>query len=383
MNKAVFNTTSNGIELLCSECGICIRTQDQFDVNTQYAAKGIITLLPQYCDAHKYLGMDGNDRKREIVRRGIREKLREGIMNKNILNVDITRPNQELVIMRGIPSSGKSTKAKTLVGEGIIHSTDDLIEATGDYNGHFARMVESKDWSAHSKMHFKNFLNAKASMETGITPVVIDNTNIKANEAKKYVESALRMGLDENNISIVDVADGGCTAELLAERNTHNVPLKTINRMMSSHKGVGTLTVKRILESKSSFRSDPEKVLYSAVILNKESQAKLLDLFVSKLPFSWEGLGHHMTIAFGKGVEDKSDLGKEVELTVTALGMSDTAMAVRVEGYPTTNKIPHITVAVNTANGGTPAMSKDISDWGLLDLGYTLKLYGTVTDVRP
>jgi hypothetical protein len=33
--------------------------------------------------------------------------------------------------MRGIPGSGKSTKAKSLVGEGIIHSTDDVITSQG------------------------------------------------------------------------------------------------------------------------------------------------------------------------------------------------------------------------------------------------------------
>jgi adenylate kinase family enzyme len=33
--------------------------------------------------------------------------------------------------MRGIPGSGKSTKAKSLVGEGIIQSTDDVITSQG------------------------------------------------------------------------------------------------------------------------------------------------------------------------------------------------------------------------------------------------------------
>ena len=58
------------------------------------------------------------------------------------------------------------------------------------------------------------------------------------------------MGFSEDNITIVDVGDGGCTADELADRNTHNVPLKTIKRMMASHKGVGELTVEKILNSK-------------------------------------------------------------------------------------------------------------------------------------
>jgi predicted kinase len=177
-------------------------------------------------------------------------------MNKNIdiktnlLGVEVTRPNQVLIIMRGIPGAGKSTETAKLVEDGIIHSTDALIEATGDYKGYFDKMVESGDWSAHGRMHHKNFLNAKDSMKEGITPVIIDNTNIKAGEPKKYVEAALKMGFADENIKIVDIGNGGCTAEELFERNTHGVPLKTIERMMRSHEGVGPLTVEKIINAK-------------------------------------------------------------------------------------------------------------------------------------
>jgi hypothetical protein len=37
-----------------------------------------------------------------------------------------------------------------------------------------------------------------------------------------------------------------------------------------------------------------------------------------------------MTISFGKGVKNKEDLGKSVNLTVTDLGLSDMAMAVKL-----------------------------------------------------
>jgi len=50
----------------------------------------------------------------------IKQILRESIM-KNVLGVEITSPNQKLIIMRGIPGAGKSTKANSIVGEGIIH----------------------------------------------------------------------------------------------------------------------------------------------------------------------------------------------------------------------------------------------------------------------
>jgi len=42
--------------------------------------------------------------------------------------------------------------------------------------------------------------------------------------------------------------------------------------------------------------------------------------------------------------------------------LNDKAMAVKVEGYESANKIPHITVAVNP-DGGKAVMSNDITNW--------------------
>lgn len=372
IEKVIFKKIGNQTVMVCSECGKIIKLERDFDVNDKFAVKGVISMVSQYCEKHK-------DKNVYESKKKIKELLRESIMRKNILDVVITRPDQKLVIMRGIPGSGKSTKAKSLVGEGIIHSTDTLIEATGDYNGYFKKMVDSGDWSEHGRMHSTNFKNAQASMLKGVSPVVVDNTNIKATEPKKYVEAALRIGLDEANITIVDVADGGCTAEVLAERNTHNVPLATIKRMLSSHKGVGGLTVKKIMEAKGGLKT-PRKVLYSGVLLDNQSRTALIKQFATVLPDGWDIFAHHMTVTFGKGLEDRDEVGKEVVLTAVALGVSDKALAVRVEGYPTSNAIPHITIAVNTAGGGKPYDSNKITDWGSIDVGQEIKLYGTVTE---
>lgn len=298
-------------------------------------------------------------------------------MEKNIKDIEITRPNQELIVLRGIPGSGKSTVSKKRVGNGIIHSTDDLIEATGDYDGYFKKMVESGDWSEHSRMHNKNFLNAKKSMEDGITPVIIDNTNIKASEPKKYVEAALEMGMDDKNIIFVDVGTGGQTAEVLAERNTHNVPLETIKKMMASHKGVGPLTVRKVLKAKDMFK--PKK--FASVKLDDKSRAKLLTAIGHEIPKGWTEFAHHMTINFGKGLglDRKEDEGDVVELTATHVGISDMAIAVMVNGYPSDNGIPHITLGVNP-DGGKPVMSNAITVWSKMDSFINLK--GVVTEQK-
>lgn len=289
----------------------------------------------------------------------IKSTLRES-SQKNALGVIVTRPTQELIIMRGIPGAGKSTKAKSLVGKGIIHSTDDLIEKSGDYREFFAQMIANKDFSPLSKMHSQNLKDAIASLKAGVTPVIIDNTNIKQNEPKAIVIAALEMGLADNNIKFVDIGTAGLEAQQLADRNQHGVPLDKIEAMIASHTAQGPLTLKSVLAAPDMYKTSD--VLYSAVFLDAASKNKLLDFFADKIPTGWTPIAHHMTIAFGKPLKDPKENGKNVTLTVTEVGISDMAMAVKVEGYPSNNKIPHITIAINP-NGGKPVMSNDITKW--------------------
>lgn len=44
-------------------------------------------------------------KEKEMSKETIKSILREGVEAKNILGVEVTRPNQELIVMRGIPGS--------------------------------------------------------------------------------------------------------------------------------------------------------------------------------------------------------------------------------------------------------------------------------------
>lgn len=300
--------------------------------------------------------------------------LRETI-EKNSLGVAVTRPNQVLIIMRGIPGAGKSTKAKSLVNEGVIHSTDNIIERMGDYSEFFRKMTENKDFKPLSQAHSKNLNEAVTSMKSGVSPVIVDNTNIKMNESKGYVKAALMMGYSDSNIKFVDVGTSGLTAEELAKRNTHGVPLDKIKQMMESYKGQGEITLKKVLESKDMYPSS--NVLYTCVLLSNASKNKLLDRFALEIPTDWKIFAHHMTITLGE-MKDKTDLGKEVILKVTKVGLSDMAMAVQVEGYPSNRAIPHVTLAVNP-DGGKPAMSNEITKWQDIK---SFNIMGVVTEIK-
>ena len=297
--------------------------------------------------------------------------------NKNSLNITITRPNQVLIVMRGIPGSGKSTRAKQLTGSnGVIHSTDDVIEAQGNYNKFFKDMIDAKDFTPLSRAHSTNLKNLFKSLKDGISPVILDNTNIKQNEAKSAVKAALEMGLDDKNIKFEDIGTGGLSAQELANRNTHGVPLDKIESMIASHAGQGPLSVQSVMSSKDMYTQSD--VLYSAVVIEEASQNVLFGNIGKLIPEGWVKYGHHMTINLGP-LKDKSLLGTEQYLVVTKLGISDMAMAVEVQtDIETKNEISHVTVAINP-NGGKPVMSNYITKWEHIRM---FILLGKVIEIR-
>ena len=119
-----------------------------------------------------------------------------------------------------------------------------------------------------------------------------------------------------------------------------------------------------------------KKPTYSAVLLDDESRNLLLSTYQSDIPDGWKVISHHMTINFGK-LMDKT--GIPVQLKVIGIGKSDKAFAVKVGGYPSANKIPHITIAINKNNGAKAIDSNYIIDWQ--PVNNELTLTGTVENL--
>ncbi|XP_062423113.1 NEDD4-binding protein 2-like 2 isoform X2 [Rhea pennata] len=93
-----------------------------------------------------------------------------------------------LLILRGLPGSGKSTLSRFLLGQncdGIVFSTDDYFRQQDGYTYNAAQLGDAHDW---------NQKRAKQAMEQGKSPIIIDNTNTQAWEMKPYVEMALEKG---------------------------------------------------------------------------------------------------------------------------------------------------------------------------------------------
>lgn len=122
-----------------------------------------------------------------------------------------------MYILRGLPGSGKSTLAQQIGG--TILSTDDFfIDATtGQYN------FNSKSLP---KAHYWNQLRAQFAIESFESPIIIDNTNLKAWEAQPYVSLAKEHGYQVTLLPMPEFS-----LEDLAKRNKHGLTLEDLQVM--------------------------------------------------------------------------------------------------------------------------------------------------------
>ncbi|KAG4100847.1 P-loop containing nucleoside triphosphate hydrolase protein [Neocallimastix lanati (nom. inval.)] len=132
-----------------------------------------------------------------------------------------------LYILRGLPGSGKSSLAKTIMNShgkrGVVLSADDYFLVNGKYE---------YDPSKIGEAHLFNQESCREKCEKGVSPVIIDNTNVKCWEAKVYVEIALHYGYK------IEVREPETPwwknrdPEKLARKTLHGVPLKKIKGML-------------------------------------------------------------------------------------------------------------------------------------------------------
>jgi tRNA nucleotidyltransferase/poly(A) polymerase/predicted GNAT family acetyltransferase len=126
-----------------------------------------------------------------------------------------------------------------------------------------------------------------------------------------------------------------------------------------------------------------KNVKYTAVVLDDKSRTALLKRLGNMIPEGWETIAHHMTMNLGPiAPEYLKFLGMTIVMEATEFSMDDMVMAVGVvvDKYLTKNKKPHITIAVNRAQGGKPMMSNQLSMW--VNLSEPLILTGKVTEVE-
>ena len=146
--------------------------------------------------------------------------------------------NKIVYIARGIPGSGKSFQIRKLVPKENIFSADDFWGENYDFD--FTKLGKAHQW---------NQSRAMDAMEHNITPIAIDNTNLTWKSIKPYAEMAKKHDYKIKYVeptsywwvefSKFKAENKELTQEQIDKfaneffkRNTHNVPLDTVKRMI-------------------------------------------------------------------------------------------------------------------------------------------------------
>jgi NEDD4-binding protein 2 len=127
---------------------------------------------------------------------------------------------KKMIIMRGLPGSGKSTKARELGVGGIVLGSDDFWGPNYDFDK--LKIGEAHRWNQNRVLE---------ALEQGITPIVVDNTNVSFYEFRPYVEMAQKYKYDVEYVE--SDSSWKFNTEELAQRNQHNVPLDIIQQMLN------------------------------------------------------------------------------------------------------------------------------------------------------
>lgn len=158
--------------------------------------------------------------KENIHARGIRDSL---IKQDDILTM-VSSEDKVLVLLRGLPGSGKSVLANKIRGCGIILSTDHFFYRKGLYEFDRRKLSEAHEW---------NKRRARQAIQDGRSPVIIDNTNVEVWEMMPYVALAVRA---KYSVFVLEPdTPWKFNPKQLAMRNTHGVGRRAIEAMLERY----------------------------------------------------------------------------------------------------------------------------------------------------
>lgn len=124
-----------------------------------------------------------------------------------------------LLLVRGLPGSGKTTLAETLIGKDNVYSADDFFTDTiGNYNYNISRIHEA---------HIFCFGNVKQRMiyeteNSQFSIIAVANTFTQEWEMEKYINLAKEFGYTVHSV-IVENRHGG--------KNIHSVDDDKLEQM--------------------------------------------------------------------------------------------------------------------------------------------------------
>jgi len=117
-----------------------------------------------------------------------------------------------LIILRGVPGSGKTTLAH-LISEYVCSADDYVYNEDGEYV-----WTPERVYVAHKKCQTK----CKYGMELKISKIVISNTSPKTRDLKPYMKLAEEFGYQVHTV-IVENRHGGTNSHNVSEEHIENM----------------------------------------------------------------------------------------------------------------------------------------------------------------
>jgi predicted kinase len=144
-----------------------------------------------------------------------------------------------LYLMHGVSGSGKSTEAARLGQGGVILSSDSFFMHEEEYRF---------DVNLLPQAHQRCIDQAKEAMEQGVSPIVVDNTNLERWEALPYINLA---DCYQYEVRIAEPSTPWkLDPEELARRNKGRAPVERVREMVDTYKKNSPFTVDEIRRSK-------------------------------------------------------------------------------------------------------------------------------------
>ena len=123
---------------------------------------------------------------------------------------------QTLILIRGLPGSGKSSLAELF--DGPCFAADDYFMVGGTYRFDAAQL---------GRAHKQCQANVVEALAVGQPITIVANTFSMRRELKPYLSMAEEFGA---RVHVIDLFDAGLSDAQLAERGVHDVPVETIAR---------------------------------------------------------------------------------------------------------------------------------------------------------
>jgi tRNA uridine 5-carbamoylmethylation protein Kti12 len=135
-----------------------------------------------------------------------------------------------IIVMIGLPGSGKSFHAKRLAEEhlktpysqaAIVSADDYFVSEDGVYR-HDATLIGA----AHNAC-FRKFLGFASTFKADKDLIVVDNTNLSNWQRSPYMMLGMALG---HQTKLVHVQ---CAVQTCIQRNTHGVPTEALEKMFN------------------------------------------------------------------------------------------------------------------------------------------------------